>query len=247
MDAYVDDSSLLVIQSATHYLDGTSSAARTVHYGQPSLTEIQAYTLTLASLIEFSRQIFPATLRTSELDLMARKPLWQKELGYNHSTGHGIGAYSSYYESPININRNTWAQTQVLHKDYFITVGPSQTKPGVFGIHLENVLQVVQKTPKISARSDGYFQFKETTLLPFETKLIEPSLLTVEQVDYINQYHAKVLQEVGAELKRQSHMKGFYWLMQKTKTIEPFCNASTEPLPVSLIALIFMFSVRYLL
>lgn len=245
-DLIVDGTSTLVIQAVGHFLEGTASIARTIHYGTASVTEIRAYTLTLAALIELSMLSFPDYTRTVELDVVARQPLWEPGAGYNHSTGHGIGVFSSYHEPPFNIHRNARSQMQTLQRANFLTLGPSFAK-GSFGVALENVVEVVSKYPTLFDSPVANLGFLETSLVPFDALLIDPALLTPKQVGRINEYHERVLQEVGAELKRQSRMNGFYWLMRKTKTITPVCNASVKAFGSSVVALVFLFSMRYLL
>lgn len=100
-------------------------------------------------------------------------------------------------------------------------------KPYHYGIKLGNVLEVVSKAPSPEHRQSKYFEFKDVTLVPFEPKLIDASMLTRAELQWLNDYHQRVMQEVGAELKRQSRMKGFYWLMEKTKEIFQDCSGSS--------------------
>lgn len=243
-DLTIDTTSTLIIHAISHFLEGTASIARTVHYGTASVTEIRAYTLTLAGLIELSMLSFPDYTRTVELDVVAHQPLWDPGFGYNHSTGHGIGVFSSYHEPPFNVHRNARSHLQTLQRGNFLAIGPSYSKS--FGVSLENVLEVINKNPIFESVVPN-LAFFETSLVPFEERLIDPALLTPKQVKRINEYHQRVLQEVGAELKRQSKMNGFYWLMRKTKTITPVCNNSVRVVNSSIVALFFLFSVRYLL
>jgi len=239
-DTVIDNTALLVLQSVQHYTQGTSSVTRTVHFGEPSLTEIRYYTLALASLIEFSRQTFPTDIKTSELNVIANSPLWKHGANSVRSIGHGIGAFLNYFEPPLNIVRSPWAGVTSLQNGNFITIGPSQGKPGDINAQLENVVQVIE--------DQKFLSFHETSLVPFETKLIEPTLLTVEQVNYINEYHTRVLQEVGAELKKQSKMNAFYWLMGKTKNISPVCNDTSKKFPFNVfVNLLLLGFIKFLL
>ena len=109
---------------------------------------------------------------------------------------------------------------------WFCFKEPSYVKPYKYGLKLGNVLEVTSKgSNNFDGKPSKYLEFNDVTLVPFESKLIDTRLLSREEVDWLNGYHLRVMQEVGAELKRQSRMKGFYWLMEKTKEIPYDCNS----------------------
>lgn len=106
-----------------------------------------------------------------------------------------------------------------------------------------NVLEVISAGSKFIDKQTKFYKFRDVTLVPFERRLIDASMLTKEEVDWLNDYHLRVMQEVGAELKRQSKMKGFYYLMEKTKEIPVDCSRGgfTATAPHHLVLLIPLF------
>ncbi|KAK6644806.1 hypothetical protein RUM43_001079 [Polyplax serrata] len=255
-DIRLDESSTLVIDGGGHYIDGTSDVARTFHFGTPTRDMVEAYTTMLSgfyisvlystphftsflysysmlsvllALIQLTTAVLPHSTKTTELDTIVRSKLWKAGINYKMDLGHGIGSFSSLHESPIMINSDAKHHRQTVKEGYFFTCQPSYVKPYRYGIKLGNILEAVGKT--LTTPEDKqirYLGFKEVTLVPFESKLIDTGMLSKLEVDWLNEYHRRVMQEVGAELKRQSRMKGFYWLMEKTKEIPYDCSGGVR-------------------
>ncbi|KAK6633497.1 hypothetical protein RUM44_004104 [Polyplax serrata] len=228
-DIRLDESSTLVIDGGGHYIDGTSDVARTFHFGTPTRDMVEAYTMILSALIQLTTAVLPHSTKTTELDTIVRSKLWKAGINYKMDLGHGIGSFSSLHESPIMINSDAKHHRQTVKEGYFFTCQPSYVKPYRYGIKLGNILEAVGKT--LTTPEDKqirYLGFKEVTLVPFESKLIDTGMLSKLEVDWLNEYHRRVMQEVGAELKRQSRMKGFYWLMEKTKEIPYDCSGGVR-------------------
>ncbi|KAL1122414.1 hypothetical protein AAG570_003818 [Ranatra chinensis] len=218
----VDNSSVLLIDSGGHYLDGTTDVTRTFHLGTPTEEQIDAYTRVLMGAINLAMLTFPHSLHMNKVDILARAPLWDAGFDYNHGTGHGIGSFLSVHEGPIFIayNRN---DDELFKEGYFFSDEPGYYKEDKFGIRLENILEVVERNGKNDSNTK-FFGFDSVTLVPFEPRLIDLSKLSPQQIHWLNEYNKRVRNEVGTELKKQSRMKGFYWMMDKTLHIPEDCR-----------------------
>ncbi|KDR14160.1 Xaa-Pro aminopeptidase 1 [Zootermopsis nevadensis] len=209
----IDGSSMLVLDSGGHYLDGTTDVTRTIHLGTPTDFEREAYTRVLMGSIQLASLVFPSDVPMNSIDVLARGPLWEVGLNYLHGTGHGVGAFLSVHEAPITISYTTGNLT--FQEGYFFSDEPGYYHEGHFGVRLENVLEVVKKQTKHHFEGQ-YFSFLPVTYVPYEPKLINVKMLNPQHRQWLNDYNAKVRTLVGAELKRQHRMKGFYWMMDKT-------------------------------
>ncbi|KAG8262233.1 Xaa-Pro aminopeptidase 2, partial [Homalodisca vitripennis] len=174
----VDRSSILLIDSGGHYLDGTTDVSRTFHLGSPSDREVDIYTRVLMGCIDLAMLQFPHYLPIRNIDVLARAHLWQAGVDYRHSTGHGVGVYGSVHESPININWQS-KDAKMFRVGYFFTEEPGFYQEGQFGMRLENVLEVVQNN--FNSTHGPFLSFRIITLIPFEPKLIDRSRLSPQQ------------------------------------------------------------------
>ncbi|XP_071455726.1 xaa-Pro aminopeptidase 1-like [Hetaerina americana] len=220
----IDNSSTLVIDSGGQYYDGTTDVTRTLHFGTPTALQREAYTRVLSGHLNLAALVFPeANTEVVDVDVVARAPLWSVGLDFRHGTGHGVGSFLSVHEAPISVSYYGDATTK-FKEGYFFSDEPGYYHEGEFGIRLENVLEVVKVETKY--KFDGpYLGFSSVTLVPYEPKLIDLDLLSNEQRRMLNDYNARVRTEVGAELKRQKRMRGFYWMMSKTLHV-PECKTS---------------------
>ncbi|XP_047347893.1 xaa-Pro aminopeptidase 1 isoform X2 [Vespa velutina] len=227
----IGKTSMLVVDSGGQYLDGTTDVTRTLHFGEPTEEQKKAYTRVLIGSIQLSSLIFPDDLMTDQIDVLARRSLWSTGNDYMHGTGHGIGHFSSVHESPISISY-TGGMSVTLKPGFFLSNEPGFYKKGDFGVRLENILEVV--TTNISKTTGQTFlKFRDVTLVPYEPKLIDFNMLTPMhcplisdihtsndvQRRWLNNYNQRIREEVGRELKKHLRMKGFYWMMDKTKDI----------------------------
>ncbi|KAJ8727421.1 hypothetical protein PYW07_001540 [Mythimna separata] len=203
----------LVIQSGGQYDEGTTIVTRTVHYGTPSRDERKAYTTVLRSLAAMAMLRIPFLLPAAHIDPVARAPLWEAKQDYPHPTGHGVGAALARKEDPVVIDYRQDTNLHPLKEGYFINAEPGWYEPGKYGVRLGNILEVV-------SRSNGYLGFHEATLLPFEPKLIDKSMLTEYEIKWLNGYNDRIRKEVGPELKQQELTDVYYWMMNKTVPLE---------------------------
>nr|XP_026496938.1 xaa-Pro aminopeptidase 1-like [Vanessa tameamea] len=205
--------STLVIQSGGQYDEGTTTVTRTLHYGTPSREERKAYTSVLRSLAAFGTLLTPATLPAAHTDPVVRAPLWSFKQDYIPPTGHGVGAALNRREDPVVIDYRQDTNLHTFREGYFITIEPAWYENRKFGVKLGNVLEVVP-------RPSNYLGFRESTLIPFEPKLIDKNLLTEYEINWLNAYNDRIRQTVGPELNIQGLTDVYYWMMNKTIKLE---------------------------
>jgi Xaa-Pro aminopeptidase len=191
-----------LIDSGGQYLDGTTDITRTLWTGPgaaPSRLR-ECVTRVLKGHIALATLRFPAGVAGPHLDALARRPLWDAGLDYDHGTGHGVGSYLSVHEGPAAFSRA--ARVVALAEGMILSNEPGYYATGEFGIRLENLL-LVQKAD-IATAAKPFLEFETLTLAPFDRALIEPALLTVAERDWLNAYHARVAAEVAPMLDAET-------------------------------------------
>ncbi|KAF8012463.1 hypothetical protein BT93_I0586 [Corymbia citriodora subsp. variegata] len=189
--AELDADCIYLFDSGAQYLDGTTDITRTVHFGRPSAHEKASYTAVLKGHIALGNARFPNGTNGYALDILARVPLWKDGLDYRHGTGHGIGSYLNVHEGPHLISFRPHARNVPMQASMTVTDEPGYYEDGSFGIRLENVLVVNEADTKFNFGDKGYLSFEHITWAPYQTKLINSSLLTPEEIDWLNTYHSK--------------------------------------------------------
>jgi Xaa-Pro aminopeptidase len=189
--------SLLLVDSGAQYLDGTTDVTRTIAIGEPTAEMRQRYTLVLKGHLALGRVRFPAGTTGSALDVLARAPLWSAGLDYDHGTGHGVGSYLGVHEGPQRIAKVD--NRVALKPGMIVSNEPGYYKTGAYGIRIEN-LQFVTEPEEIEGGERPMLGFEVLTVAPYDRRLINEILLTDEEREQINAYHARVLDEVGPEL-----------------------------------------------
>ena len=181
--------SLLLLDSGAQYLDGTTDTTRTIALGTPSPEQIDDYTRVLQAHIALSTAIFPEKTTGRALDALAREPLWRHGLDYAHGTGHGVGCFLNVHEGPVGIS-TTYSDTP-LQAGMITSIEPGYYKAGHYGIRIENLVEV------IPAGREGFLAFSPLTLIPYDRRLINKSLLSPEELDWLNHYHRHVKQSLS--------------------------------------------------
>ena len=199
--------SLLLVDSGAQYLDGTTDVTRTVAMGDPTAEMRQRYTLVLKGHLALGRVRFPAGTTGAALDVLARGPLWSAGLDYDHGTGHGVGSYLGVHEGPQRIAKVD--NRVALRPGMIVSNEPGYYKAGEYGIRIEN-LQYVTEPEEIEGGERAMLGFEFLTLAPYDRRLINEILLTDEEREQINAYHARVLAEVGPDLdaKERAWLEG---------------------------------------
>ncbi len=187
-----------LIDSGAQFADGTTDVTRTIWTGpDPAPAELRdRFTRVLRGHIAIAMLIFPDGVAGPHIDTLARAPLWQVGLDYDHGTGHGVGSYLSVHEGPAGISRA--AKPIKLAPGMILSNEPGFYLPGDYGIRLENLL-LVQPAPEHSA-GKPFLRFETLTLAPFDRALIDTTQLTRAERAWVNAYHARVLAEVGPAL-----------------------------------------------
>jgi Xaa-Pro aminopeptidase len=187
---------LFLLDSGAQYQDGTTDITRTMPVGNPAAEMRERYTLVLKGLIGISTLRFPAGTRGSEIDAVARMALWKHGLDFAHGTGHGVGSYLAVHEGPQRIARTG---TQKLLEGMIISNEPGYYKNGHYGIRLENLI-LVTLAEDLDGGDIAMHRFETLTLAPFDTRMVETELLTRDELNWLDAYHARVLAEIGPML-----------------------------------------------
>jgi Xaa-Pro aminopeptidase len=186
----VTQGDLLLVDSGGQYVDGTTDITRTMAIGVPSDDHSTCYTRVLQGMIAISRVRFPHGVGGQHLDVLARAPLWMAGQDYDHGTGHGVGSYLSVHEGPQGISRRSEI---ALQQGMILSNEPGYYREGAFGIRIENLI-VVQDAPALAGGdAREMLSFETLTYVPFDRHLIEISLLSIAERDWIDCYHADTL------------------------------------------------------
>ncbi|XP_068653740.1 aminopeptidase P1 isoform X2 [Aristolochia californica] len=213
--AELDANSIYLCDSGAQYQDGTTDITRTVHFGKPSAHEKACYTAVLKGHIALDVAVFPSGTTGHSLDTLARVPLWKNGLDYRHGTGHGIGSYLNVHEGPHLISFKPQARNVPLQASMTVTDEPGYYEDGKFGIRLENVLIIKEASTKFNFGDKGYLSFENITWAPYQTKLVDVSLLTPEELEWVNRYHSKCREVLASFLDEQV----MAWLRKATEPI----------------------------
>jgi Xaa-Pro aminopeptidase len=203
--------SLYLIDSGGQYADGTTDITRTIAIGTPSAEMRRHYTLVLKGHIAIAAARFPKGTRGQDIDSFARRPLWEAGLDFDHGTGHGVGSYLSVHEPPQRISRHG---TVELQPGMILSNEPGLYREGEYGIRLENLV-LVTPPAAIKGGTREMLGFETLTLVPFDRRLIDPSLLTRDELAWLNAYHAEVRRKIEKLLKGSSRS----WLRDATATL----------------------------
>ncbi len=181
---------LYLVDSGGQYRDGTTDVTRTVAIGNIGEEEKRCFTLVLKGMIALSTARFPKGTRGQDIDSLARIALWKAGFDYAHGTGHGVGSFLSVHEGPQNFSRNGY---QELIPGMIISNEPGYYREGAFGIRIEN-LMIVKPAQKMNGGDTEMLSFETLTHCPIDRRLILPELLTLEEQQWLNDYHAHVYQ-----------------------------------------------------
>lgn len=170
---------LLLVDSGTQYRDGTTDITRTIALGEVSEEQRRMYTLVLKGHIAIAMARFPVGTTGAQLDALARQYLWAEGLDYAHGTGHGVGSFLSVHEGPQGISKR--ARNVALQPGMILSNEPGYYKEGAYGIRIENLVLVEE-------RGAGWLGFENLTLAPLEDALIDASLLSDAERQWLEDY-----------------------------------------------------------
>ena len=183
---------LFLIDSGGQYEDGTTDITRTIAVGAPNadLREDmrKSFTLVLKGHIAIARAVFPDGTTGAQLDTLARQFLWRDGRDFDHGTGHGVGSYLSVHEGPARISK---LGTAPLKRGMILSNEPGYYRPGTYGIRIENLVLIAEAAPVADAEKPLNC-FETLTLAPIDRRLIEPALMTQDEIAWLDTYHARV-------------------------------------------------------
>ncbi|SNB66052.1 Xaa-Pro aminopeptidase [Arboricoccus pini] len=180
---------LYLIDSGGQYQDATTDITRTVAVGAVPDEMKTHFTLVLKGHIAIDQALFPRGTTGAQIDALARLALWRHGLDFDHGTGHGIGAYLCVHEGPARISK---AGNVPLEPGMILSNEPGFYKSGAYGIRIENLLLVEEKPAPVGAER-AILGFRTLTLCPIDRRLIQLPLLSIDEIAWIDAYHARVL------------------------------------------------------
>ncbi|MDR0829688.1 MAG: aminopeptidase P family protein [Prevotellaceae bacterium] len=209
-DILLKPEGLFLLDSGGQYLDGTTDITRTVALGRLSKQEKIDFTLVLKGHIALAQARFPENTRGTQLDILARQYLWQHCANFGHGTGHGVGHFLCVHEGPQSVRMNENPTT--LQAGMVLSNEPGLYRAGKWGIRCENLLAVNELR---NTDFGNFLSFETLSLFPFDTRAIERSLLTENEISWLNTYHSKAYKTLSPLLSKSEKI----WLRKKCKTI----------------------------
>ena len=209
-DVPLERKGFLLLDSGAQYQDGTTDITRTIPMGPLTDEQKKVYTLVLKGHIDLQMLHFPEGATGTQLDAIARQPLWQAGLNFLHGTGHGVGSYLNVHEGPHQI-RMEWKPAK-LQVGMTVTDEPGVYLEGRFGVRIENTLLVV---PIGETECGRFLGFETLTLCPIDVRPIIREMLTLEERQWLNDYHTMVYQRLKGYLKEDE----VRWLRAATAAI----------------------------
>jgi Xaa-Pro aminopeptidase len=205
---------MYLLDSGAQYLDGTTDVTRTLFIGggkPPTAAMKDHFTRVLKGHIQLATVRFPEGTSGSQLDVLARRALWQAGLEYDHGTGHGVGHFLSVHEGPQRISQIP--NSVALRPGMVVSNEPGYYKAGAYGIRIENLVAV--RADGKGAGGRPMYAFETLTLAPIERRLIEPRLLTAEEKTWLDAYHRQVATVIGPQLDTKTRA----WLKKATAPV----------------------------
>ncbi|MBR5535586.1 MAG: aminopeptidase P family protein [Clostridia bacterium] len=202
---------MLLIDSGGQYYDGTTDITRTLVLGDITEEEKRGYTLTLKGNIAVCNAVFFKGTTGSCLDVLARQFLWREGIDYKCGTGHGVGFLLNVHEGPQGIGPRM-RYTYPLEIGMNLTVEPGVYAEGKYGIRIENDVLVEKRMET----GDGeFYGFDMLSYCPIDTRAIDVSLMTKEELEWLNNFHEKVYEKLSPYLTDEEKA----WLREETKAI----------------------------
>ena len=210
-DIPLEGRGLCLLDTGGHYLEGTTDVTRTVALGALTREEIHAYTAVLRGHLNLAAAHFPKGICGQNLDVLARIPLWEQHLDYNHGTGHGVGYLLGVHEGPQRIY---WRYPEegrpaALEEGMIMSDEPGFYQAGKFGIRLENLL-LCRKDEK--TQYGEFLRFETLTMVPFDREAIDVSLMNDRELALLNEYHGQVYRTLKPYLTKEEAK----WLAEET-------------------------------
>ncbi len=210
--AKLEPKGFYLIDSGGQYFGGTTDITRTFALGELSDEQQTDYTLVLKGMINLTCARFLKGTAGNNLDILARQPLWEQGLDYKCGTGHGVGCYLNVHEGPQNVSQHKRSDTP-LEPGMILTIEPGVYKENRHGIRTENMVVVEEDR---ETESGTFYRFRTMTFCPIDTAPLKPELLTSVQIEWLNNYHAEVMQQLSPLLTTAEAR----WLEIKLRPVE---------------------------
>jgi Xaa-Pro aminopeptidase len=201
-----------LVDSGGQYFDGTTDITRTIAIGDPGPEIRRMATLVMKGHIALDRARFPRGTTGTQLDILARQFLWREGFDYDHGTGHGVGNFLSVHEGPQRIAK-AWSAAE-LRPGMVISNEPGYYKADAYGIRHENLV-LVKELPKAADADQAMLGFEPITLVPFDRRLLDVSLLDAQEIAWLDAYHRRVADAVGPLLDGEAAA----WLERATRPL----------------------------
>ena len=209
-DIPLEPHGMILIDSGAQYQDGTTDITRTIALGPVSDYEKHVYTLVLKGHIQLAMCKFPKGAAGTQMDILARSAMWREGLNYLHGTGHGVGSYLNVHEGPHQF-RMEWMPAPFV-EGMTVTDEPGIYLPDRFGVRIENTM-IVEKYK--TTEFGEFLQFDALTLCPIDTAPIDVSMLSDEEVEWLNGYNRRVYDAISPHVSMDERE----WLREATKEI----------------------------
>lgn len=210
-DLEIGSDGILLVDSGGHYLDGTTDITRTIILGRPSAQQKKDFTLVLKGMIGLATAKFHDRTKGSQLDILARKPLWENGLNYGHGTGHGVGFCLNVHEGPQSISPVA-NDTIFIKPGMLISDEPAIYREGEYGIRTENLLLCYEDE---ETEFGKFLKFDTVSLCYIDMSLIDKLLLDDFEITWLNSYHSLVYEKLSPYLNSEENR----WLMNKTISV----------------------------
>ncbi len=197
----VEDKGLFLMDSGGHYFEGTTDITRTFAMGEIAEEERTHFTLVLKGMINLASAKFLYGVTGGNLDVLARQPMWNKLINYNHGTGHGVGHVLSVHEGPASLrwNKSTDKSADVvLEEGMVLTDEPGIYIDGSHGIRIENQLIVVKD---IENEYGQFLKFDTVTLCPIDLDAVDLKMMTEDELQWLKEYHQRIYDVIGDRLQ----------------------------------------------
>ena len=211
--ANIQEEGILLLDSGGQYRCGTTDITRTVALSDPDPVQKRDYTLVLKGHIALAMLKFPYGTRGNQMELLARKSLWEHGLNYGHGTGHGVGFFLGVHEGPQALGSGATAKAATIFEPGMFTSNePGFYKTGEYGIRIENLILCVKDQ---ETEYGQFLKFETLSLFPIDTRLIDFPLLSKEEVKWLNDYHKEVFEKLSPLLTPEE----LEWMEEKCQAV----------------------------
>lgn len=210
----LENPSIFLLDSGGQYEDGTTDITRVIPVGKPTTEQKDRFTRVLKGHISIATARFPLGTTGSQLDILARMPLWAIGCDYDHGTGHGVGSYLSVHEGPQRISK--MPNRIALKPGMIVSNEPGYYKVGAYGIRIETLV-LVREDEKRPTDEREMLHFETLTLVPIDTRLVDAAMLTDHERNWLNAYHARVRESVRPLIAANHEVAA--WLDRATEPV----------------------------